>query len=135
MPITNVHQPSASQHSVSVEIDDVNTNIYSAVERVDISLRQNEHDHVRIVLAGIPAVSVTDYVDRPVMVSLSVLYGEGFTFTGFINHIEPTHKSRDGRVEGGLLQEAPSTVLEPVQPCVGSRPACGRTLPSKTWLR
>ena len=106
MPITNVHQPSASQHSVSVEIDDVNTNIYSAVERVDISLRQNEHDHVRIVLAGIPAVSVTDYVDRPVMVRVSVTYGEGFTFTGFINHIEPTHKSRDGRVEGGLLQEA-----------------------------
>ena len=106
MPTVNQHQPSASRHNVTVEIDGVDVNIYSSVERVDVNLRQNEHDHARIVLAGIPAVSVTDYVDRPVMVHIAVPYGEGFTFVGFINHIEPTHKSRDGRVEGGLLQEA-----------------------------
>ena len=72
MPVTSLHQPSASQHSVSVEIDGVDVNIYSSVERVDINLRQNEHDHARIVLAGIPSISVTDYVDLPVIVSISV---------------------------------------------------------------
>ena len=111
MPTVNQYQPSATKHKVSVEIDGVDANIYSAVERVDVSLRQNEHDYARIVLAGIPAGSVTDYVDRPVMVRIEVPYGEGFTFTGFINHVEPTHKARDGRVEGGLLQEATLTCL------------------------
>ena len=111
MPTVNQYQPSATKHKVSVEIDGVDANIYSAVERVDVSLRQNEHDYTRIVLAGIPAGSVTDYVDRPVMVRIEVPYGEGFTFTGFINHVEPTHKARDGRVEGGLLQEATLTCL------------------------
>ena len=111
MPTVNQHQPSASHHNVTVEIDGVDVNIYSSVERVDVNLRQNEHDHARIVLAGIPAMSVTDYVDRPVLVHIAVPYGEGFTFVGFINDIEPTHKARDGRVEGGLLQEATLTCL------------------------
>ena len=98
MPTVNQYQPSATKHKVSVEIDGVDANIYSAVARVDVSLRQHEHDYARIVLAGIPAGSVTDYVDRPVMVRIEVPYGEGFTFT-------------DGRVEGGLLQEATLTCL------------------------
>lgn len=104
--VSTVRQTTAVPHSVSVEIDGIDVSVYSAVERVDISLRQNEHDLVTIIMAGIPAVAVTDYVDRPVLVRLTVPYGEGFTFTGFINHIEPTHKARDGRVDGGLLQEA-----------------------------
>lgn len=99
-------QPESTPHTRNVEIDDVDVSMYNAIERVDISLRQNEHDHAVVVLAGISPLSVTEYVDRAIMIRIRMNDGSGFTFAGFINHIRPSHKVRSGRVEGGLLQEA-----------------------------
>jgi len=92
-----------AKHTIDVEIAGFNVD---AVERVDINLRENEHDHVRFVLAGISPLSVTDYIDVPVKVTVSVGYNKGFTFCGYINSITPSHKVSSGRANGGLLQEA-----------------------------
>ena len=60
MPLTSRHQSAATLHGVVVEIDNVDATMYSSIERVDISLRQNEHDLAELVLAGISPLSVTD---------------------------------------------------------------------------
>ena len=53
----------SAPHTIDVEIAGFNAD---AGERVDINLRENEHDHVRFILAGISRLSVTDYIDVPV---------------------------------------------------------------------
>ncbi len=92
-----------AKHTINVEIAGFDTD---TVERVDINLRENEHDHVRFILAGISPLSVTDYIDTPVKVTVGVGYNNGFTFCGYINSIQPSHKVSSGRANGGLLQEA-----------------------------
>jgi phage protein D len=88
-----------------VSIDGVGLD-YNTVERVDISLKSNEHDLAVLTLAGISPLSITDYIDRPIKVSVSVPYGDGFTFCGYINHIRPNHKAASGEVNHSPFQEA-----------------------------
>jgi phage protein D len=105
MPVVNRPQPSAPNHSLIVRIDGVAVD-YAAIERVDISLKANEHDLAVVILAGISPLSVTDYVDRPISVEVEVPYGQGFTFCGYINHVNPSHKAASGQVNFSLFQEA-----------------------------
>jgi len=93
----------SAKHTIDVEIAGFNVD---TVERVDINLRENEHDHVCFVLAGISPLSVTDYIDSPVKVTVSVGYNKGFTFCGYITSIQPSYKVSSGRANGGLFQEA-----------------------------
>jgi phage protein D len=105
MALLNRVQKEAAPHSVDVSIDGVAVD-YTTVERVDIDLRENEHDLATLVLAGISPLSITDYVDRPVKIKIGVSYSEGFTFCGYVNHVKPSHKVTSGRVNGSLFQEA-----------------------------
>jgi hypothetical protein len=106
-----VFQPEASPHTRVVEIDGVNAAVLSSVERVDISLRENEHDHATVILAGIGAASVTSYVDRLIRIQIILPDGSSHTFAGSIVSVTPTHKVRDGRANGSLLQEATLSCL------------------------
>ncbi|MBU91894.1 MAG: hypothetical protein CL475_05685, partial [Acidobacteria bacterium] len=103
MALLNRVQKEAAPHSVDVSIDGVAVD-YTTVERVDIDLRENEHDLATLVLAGISPLSITDYVDRPVKIKIGVSYSEGFTFCGYVNHVKPSHKVTSGRVNGSLFQ-------------------------------
>ena len=49
-------QPEAPNHSIYVDIDGFD---HGAIERIDINLKENEHDHVRFILGGISPLSVT----------------------------------------------------------------------------
>ena len=92
-----------AKHTIDVEIAGFNA---APVERVDINLRENEHDHVRFVLAGIAPLSITDYIGVPVKVTVGVGYSAGFTFCGYINSVKPSHTVSSGIAQGSLLQEA-----------------------------
>ena len=96
-------QPEAPSHSIYVDIDGFD---HGAIERIDINLKENEHDHVRFILGGISPLSVTDYVDLPVRVVVDVGYNDGFIFCGYINHVQPTHTVTSGRANRSLFQEA-----------------------------
>lgn len=104
MPKVNVpRQPEAPLHNVFVDIAGFD---YGSIERIDINLRENEHDHVRFILGGIHPLSVTEYIDMPVRVVVEVGYNDGFVFCGYINHVQPTHKVTSGRANRSLFQEA-----------------------------
>ena len=98
-------QPEASDHLLDVTIDGVEVD-YAAIARVDIHLRENEHDYARLILAGISPLSLTEYDGRAVQINVSVRYSEGFTFCGYINFIEPAHKVSSGTANDNLFQEA-----------------------------
>ena len=104
-------QYEASPHTRVVEIDGVNTTVLSSVERVDISLRENEHDHATVILAGIGSASVTSYVDRLIRIQIILPDGSSHTFAGSIVRVTPSHKARSGRANGSLLQEATLSCL------------------------
>ena len=71
MPVVNRPQPSTTPHTVEVSIDGVGLD-YNTVERVDISLKSNEHDLAVLTLAGTSPLSITDYIDRPIKVDVWV---------------------------------------------------------------
>ena len=96
-------QPEAPPHDIYVDIAGFDP---GAIERIDVNLRENEHDHVKFILGGINPLSVTEYVDLPVMVAVDVGYNDGFIFCGYINHVQPTHKAASGRANSSLFQEA-----------------------------
>jgi len=106
-----VFQPEASPHTRVVEINGINAAALSSVERVDISLRENEHDHATVILAGIGAASVTSYIDRLIRIQITMMDGSFFVFAGSIGSVTPSHKSRSGRANGSLLQEATLSCL------------------------
>jgi phage protein D len=105
MTVVTTTQTSAPKHSVDVSIDGVGVD-YSSIAKVEVSLRENEHDLVTLVLMGISPLAITDYVDRPIKVTVKVPYGEGFTFCGYVNHVNPTHKVSSGKANRSLFQEA-----------------------------
>ena len=105
MPVVNRPQKESSPHTVDVSIDGVGVD-YTTIERVDIDLRENEHDLATLVLAGISPLSITEYIDRPVSIVVGVPYGDGFTFCGYVNHVKPSHKVTSGQANGSLFQEA-----------------------------
>ncbi len=106
-----MYQPEASPHTRVVEINGVDASVLSSVERVDISLHENEHDHATVILAGIGPTAVTDYIDRLIRISITLPDGSSFVFAGSITSVTPTHKSRSGRANGSLLQEASLSCL------------------------
>ena len=101
-----IKQPSSVVHDLTVEINGVDTSFYSTVERVDISLRQNEHDLATITVGGMSELGVTRYMNLPIRIRVNVPYSEGFTFVGYITQITPTHKVSSGKANDSLLQEA-----------------------------
>ncbi len=103
--INTERQPEAPSHRVGVVIDGAEVD-YSSIERVDISLQENLHDYARLIISGISPLSVTDYSNRPVQVTVDAAPSEGFTFCGYVTRIDPSHKVTSGKANDSLFQEA-----------------------------
>ena len=103
--INTEKQPEAPSHRVGVIIDGAEVD-YSSIERVDISLQENSHDYARVVISGISPLSITDYSNRPIQVTVDAAPSEGFTFCGYVTRIDPSHKVTCGKANRSLFQEA-----------------------------
>ena len=97
-------QPEAPSHRIGVIIDGADVD-YSAIERVDISLQENSHDYARVILSGISPLSITDYSNRPIQVTVDAAPSVGFTFCGYVTRIDPSHKVTSGKANRSLFQE------------------------------
>jgi len=103
--INTEKQPEAPSHRIGVVIDGADVD-YSSIERVDISLQENSHDYARVVISGISPLSITDYSNRPIQVTVDAAPSEGFTFCGYVTRIDPSHKVTSGKANRSLFQEA-----------------------------
>jgi len=102
--INTVRQPEAPKHRLGVTIDGAEVD-YTSIERVDISLKENEHDYARLIISGISPLSLTDYDNRPIQITVDAAPSDGFTFYGYITRLEPSHKVTSGKANRSLFQE------------------------------
>ena len=102
--VNTERQPEAPKHRLGVIIDGAEVD-YTSIERVDISLKENEHDYARLILSGISPLSLTDYDNRPIQITAQAPPGDGFTFYGYVTRLEPSHKITSGRANRSLFQE------------------------------
>lgn len=79
---------------------------YEAMMSITLDYTTDNHDLCKIVLAGIPANSVTDYIGKSIRVKADTGISYVTTFYGTIEQVMPTHTSRAGKVNNNLLQEA-----------------------------
>jgi hypothetical protein len=97
-------QPEAPSHRIGVIIDGAEVD-YSSIERVDISLQENSHDYARVIISGISPLSITDYSNRPIQITVDAAPSDGFTFCGYVTRIDPSHKVTSGKANRSLFQE------------------------------
>jgi hypothetical protein len=76
----------------------------AAVQKIVIELRENMHDLAIIEFAGVPPRYITDYVDKPLTVSISAFSNYVQEFYGYINYMDATSTTHDGTVNGSPFQ-------------------------------
>lgn len=77
---------------VVLEIGDVEVNYFS-INNIELDLSSNRHDVLTFVMNGIPSKAITDYIDSPVLFSISSGPGRYQEFVGYVLYVEPEYSS------------------------------------------
>jgi hypothetical protein len=96
--------------AVSVTINNVEVN-YSSIISVDLCLDENKHDVCTLVMSGIPARAITDYIDAPIRVFATTGQNRNQEFCGYITFIEPTTTTAQPLVNSSPFQTAKIVAL------------------------
>lgn len=95
-----------SQNPTSPTVDITINNVYvdyTRIVQIELELSENKHDLVKIVMAGIPPMAITDYVHAPV--SLSWFQNAmGNDFKGYVVFVDPEYKNNQGVVNNSPFQ-------------------------------
>lgn len=91
--------------NVYMSIDGVPVD-YTSIESVEVSFSENEHDYACFTFVGLMGDAVTDYLDRPVFISIQVSPTQSTTFHGYVGYIEPEAVARRGYINKSLIQKA-----------------------------
>jgi len=76
---------------------------YARIVQVELELGENQHDLLRVVMAGIPQMAVTDYINAPV--SLTWFQDSmGHSFKGYVVFVDPEYKNSQGSVHESPFQ-------------------------------
>lgn len=94
----------ATSPTVNISFDGVAVD-YLSIVQIQLELTENQHDLVRIKMAGIPPTAITDYIDAPVSVSWSQGAASN-KFVGYVVYIEPEYKNNQGMVNNSPFQSA-----------------------------
>lgn len=86
---------------------------YTAIQKVSIELHENMHNLAVLDVAGIPSQYLTEYIDRPISIKVSVANIRTHWFIGYITFLEPESTSK-----GGLVNKSPFQVTKMY--CLGS---------------
>lgn len=76
---------------------------YTRIVQVELELGENQHDLVRIVMAGIPPMAITDYIDAPVSMNW-FQDSMGHNFRGYIAFVDPEFTNSQGLVNNSPFQ-------------------------------
>jgi hypothetical protein len=74
---------------------------YTSINAVEFLLSENMHDGLSIEMGGIPTRAITDYIDAPVLVNIT-MSGQTHTFTGNVIDVLPVSTT-----SGGLVNDSP----------------------------
>jgi hypothetical protein len=88
---------------VTIRIDNVPVD-YLSIVRVTVELKENMHNMVILEFAGLNPQLISEYIDRPIQLSIEMRERDPFEFCGYITFLEPVSKSYDGTVNSSPFQ-------------------------------
>jgi len=74
------------------------------VQRISISLVENQHDLATIEVVGVPSEYLMDYVDKPVYLKIETLGNRVCNFYGYVSRIEAESNTNEGLVNNSPFQ-------------------------------
>ena len=91
--------------AVKITIDGVPVD-YTSIESAEFSFAENEHDFAEFTFTGLVPKAVTDYLNRPVYISIQYSPTQVSNFYGYVAFIEPEAVTRKGYVNKSPIQKA-----------------------------
>lgn len=91
--------------TVNMVIDGVDVD-YTAINSVQIMSTENEHDYAELHVSGLIPKFVTEYINRPVYISIEYSPTQRMTFHGYIAFVEPKAVTRRGLINKSPIQSA-----------------------------
>jgi phage protein D len=91
--------------TVNMVIDGVAVD-YTAINAVSVSFAENEHDYAEFSVSGLIPSAVTEYINRPVYISIAYGPTNQSFFHGYIAFIEPVAETRKGYINNSAIQHA-----------------------------
>ncbi len=88
---------------VSINIDNVNVD-YMALHRISLEQRENQHDMLILDFGGFSPDTFSDYLEKPITVSINYPNLEPAEFYGYIAFLEPVSVTAQGLVNGSPFQ-------------------------------
>lgn len=74
------------------------------VQRIQTSFVENQHDYLSVELVGVPSSYVSEYVDKPITVSVQINGGKSFSFYGYVTQVESVSSTNEGTVNNSPFQ-------------------------------
>lgn len=91
--------------TVNMVIDGVAVD-YTAINAVSVSFVENEHDYAEFSVSGLIPSAVTEYINRPVYISIAYGPTNQSFFHGYIAFVEPIAETRKGYINNSAIQHA-----------------------------
>jgi hypothetical protein len=91
--------------TVGMSIDGVAVD-YTSVESLEISFNENEHDYAKFTFTGLIPRAVTEYLNRPVFISIAASPARKTVFYGYVGYIEPEAIARNPTINNSPIQRA-----------------------------
>lgn len=79
---------------------------YTSVESLEISFNENEHDYAKFTFVGLVPRAVTEYINRPVYISIEASPDRKAVFYGYVGYVEPEAIARRGHINNSPIQRA-----------------------------
>lgn len=74
------------------------------VQRINVSFSQNQHDVAIVELVGVPSSYISEYVEKPVHINISIKGGKTTNFYGYVSHAETRSVTHEGTVNNSPFQ-------------------------------
>lgn len=88
---------------VSISIDNVPVD-YMSIKRVTVELKENMHNMVILEFAGLNPRLISEYIDRPIKLSIELRERDAFEFCGYLSFLEPMADAHEGTVNNSPFQ-------------------------------
>ena len=99
--ITTNLSPLGIQWSLSIDNAPVASH---TIQKISMSFTENQHDMAIVEMVGVPSEFVLSYVDKPIVLNLSVLGNRECTMYGYVSHVEAVSHTHEGLVNGSAFQ-------------------------------
>jgi len=77
---------------------------YASVKQVNIELQENMHNLAILEVGGIPPQNLTDFIDLPISIKVSVGQIREYSFFGYITYLEPESVNKNGLIDKSPFQ-------------------------------